>query len=988
MIRLVLLSAVILVPQVAVALDAVVVRGTSIGTKSTGTLKDVRVESVAEHTIVLFRTAADGSEESAGTFKIWSVKQLRKTGNVHLDKAEKMRANPPSLRSMRRIKNRTKFEADQKRELHGLYLKARQTANEPWMKDFIQARLDSAPKSVTEEQMQRKAVKYSTLSESSLYQTSPKAMLDLVAKRLEDVSKWRRKAMTPRQHSKSRKLYRYDPQDESIELTKWIKTKTVTWDLIVVTNGIEEIIFPKPLSQPIVENCWVVRGYAPCGMLVLTYLPIGQAKNYKDIRIGDDVAISGTPDRATLIPDQFGNSDMPEVAVRLEGVTIRKRRSVGTPSGTGKVVRLVNVGHFPWPAEILMAHSAKLELAGKLTKTMLQTAGYSVAPAGASEFDATLVLTASAWLDSSMEGSVTLSTREGCRTETFGSSAERVVGQATRRRSTQRRGSESFFSRMMKERNLRHIRSLYKYEARGGLVIWRDSGTQARGPTPRSLGPKRFEAGLKNGNQLAKMIDVLQAYTGASLTTLIAPCLDPQSSADGAPFKDSQLRLAALELLLARQPEVGIEKALSSNNRQMLRLAIDEIAKTDRKRAANMLIDYYAGQGTDVSHEQTNAFRSLGKAGTEALFRALASANWKRQLLATRVLVDLGEQDAVEPLLTMLESSAAKESKKRIRTLGLVNHAAEERKKVLEEAIRALGELQAASAIPILMELAVGHNRDLQPLAIDALGKLRHEPAIGTLEELFRTGRSKSKLRESIIRAMGQIGTPEAVHFLLEIDWRREYGTPDALATAGRRSECLALIEQAMTTGTKDQKALASLAIKATKKMDKPTAKLEPVPRPPVDDATITKLISDIAKPKRIGALDPIWEKERKAAIDELSTIGSQATPHLLRLLKRRNPRVQKDAIMLLGRTWDLRAVKPLAEMLVQESGDVAIVTAICGALGEIGGPEPRAALKRVMESPALCREVRKNARYSYAVARKTVSEPRRGTKYKERTGT
>ena len=126
------------------------------------------------------------------------------------------------------------------------------------------------------------------------------------------------------------------------------------------------------------------------------------------------------------------------------------------------------------------------------------------------------------------------------------------------------------------------------------------------------------------------------------------------------------------------------------------------------------------------------------------LITALHSGDWIVRMHATKALSRVGNADAVEPLIPLLQDKV---------------------KAVREEAATALAAIGDA-AIPALLK-ALQHEDWLVRLhAVESLGKSQSKRAVEPLLSVLFNDRD-SAVREDAVRALGEIGDPQAVEYLL-----------------------------------------------------------------------------------------------------------------------------------------------------------------------------------------------------------------------------
>jgi len=165
----------------------------------------------------------------------------------------------------------------------------------------------------------------------------------------------------------------------------------------------------------------------------------------------------------------------------------------------------------------------------------------------------------------------------------------------------------------------------------------------------------------------------------------------------------------------------------------------------------------------------------------DALIGALSSSNWIVRMHAAKGLGKIGDSRAVDPLIPLLQDKV---------------------KAVREEAAAAMSAIGTA-AIPELLR-ALKHPEWLVRLhAVEALGRMRSPDATDSLLHVLFNDADAS-VREDAAHALGEIGDPRAVEFLLV-----------AMQTVGIRPRAIAALGM-----IRDQRAIPALTavVKGTSK--------------------------------------------------------------------------------------------------------------------------------------------------------------------------
>jgi len=243
------------------------------------------------------------------------------------------------------------------------------------------------------------------------------------------------------------------------------------------------------------------------------------------------------------------------------------------------------------------------------------------------------------------------------------------------------------------------------------------------------------------------------------------------------------------------------------------------------------------------------------------------------------------------------------------------------------QAIRPLlGKLESADA-----------NTLAKQQAAEALGLLKAEEAIPALTKA--TESDEAEIRNAAIDALGRIGTPETIHFLLGL-LEQEAPRAHAAQALGEakaeeaREPLLKLLEAddpeaaraaAVALGQIGGEGVAEKLASALKKDDRRLAV-----------ATGLSLLGDQRGLEALGQFVRTGSPEdRGAAAQALSQVGEAAVPLLLDILKASPPEAQQSAIQALGKIGSPEAIEALSQAL--EGQQVGVAVAAATALGQIG---------------------------------------------------
>ncbi len=169
----------------------------------------------------------------------------------------------------------------------------------------------------------------------------------------------------------------------------------------------------------------------------------------------------------------------------------------------------------------------------------------------------------------------------------------------------------------------------------------------------------------------------------------------------------------------------------------------------------------------------------------QALARVLSDAKAEVRRAAAAAMGASGMSDAVSPLLGHLDDGSAPVRLEVVRALGrigdpravvpMVSRLQDQSSDVRRETARALGQLGDKRAAATLMLALQDKSVAVRVQALDALGRLRAEESVAAIAALLSaTGESlagadlaRGPMQDAALRALGRIGTPEAVEILI-----------------------------------------------------------------------------------------------------------------------------------------------------------------------------------------------------------------------------
>jgi HEAT repeat protein len=479
--------------------------------------------------------------------------------------------------------------------------------------------------------------------------------------------------------------------------------------------------------------------------------------------------------------------------------------------------------------------------------------------------------------------------------------------------------------------------------------------------------------------------------SGASAWATVWPS-SHQRIADALTHGDVSERRGAAAKLTTLPPKLGKELA-----RQALRDSDIEVRLFAARAAAELGVERAGAEVTEWLSDRDVRLRvaacelieaSPTPESVQALARVLGDAQAPVRKAAAAAMGSSGLADAVSPLLGYLDDTAAPVRLEVVRALGrlgdaravvpLVSKLQDQEADVRREAARALGQLGDTRATSTLMLALQDQSVNVRVQALEALGKLRASEATTAIAALL-TGEGETvadaqgAVRDGALRALGRIGTPEAVKLLIDA-LEREGPLPlggdepapvrDALVQAGRP----AIDGLTATLGTTPSQRLASsaaLALGALRASEAFPAIVRASQRGSVSlDAALLSLASIGDKRalafvlEHLGGADVrVRQVAVRAASDLLDPAdrdGRAVDVVRDRVLDLTAPVGERIALVrLLGRTGSPRAEPVLLSL--SKSRPVGLRIAVIEAFGELGagGPKVHAALFEALDHPS-----------------------------------
>jgi HEAT repeat protein len=293
--------------------------------------------------------------------------------------------------------------------------------------------------------------------------------------------------------------------------------------------------------------------------------------------------------------------------------------------------------------------------------------------------------------------------------------------------------------------------------------------------------------------------------------------------------------------------------------------------------------------------------RQAGDVGKRHLLKALSDTDVEKCKRVARVLGQLGDPCAAEPLATTLRDK---------------DH------KVRRVACEALIKIGPPSVDPLIAALQDGRCHDTRFLAADALGAIGETRAIEPLIAVLEDNGELEPIRQAAARALGKLNDPKAIEALvaaLRVQDRDVYQT--VVEILGQIGE---LAASSLIAALEEESAS-------------------------VRQAAVTLLAGSRNLCAVRGLVNALGDKDikvRRAAAGALAKTGRPAVEPLIATLHDRRRDVRWAAARVLGKIGDSRAIEPLVVALEDKSEHVRFAAA--GALEKIGTPAALSALSAV----------------------------------------
>jgi HEAT repeat protein len=263
-------------------------------------------------------------------------------------------------------------------------------------------------------------------------------------------------------------------------------------------------------------------------------------------------------------------------------------------------------------------------------------------------------------------------------------------------------------------------------------------------------------------------------------------------------------------------------QALKSEKEQMCQVAVEALRKISCPSLPTLIQalknEGLLAPGNAQISEQIDDFEIV-----QILAQELKNENWQIRLLAVWALGNIGNPKAIPALIQALQDENKQVRLIAAEALGkigdsravsaLIPALQDEDRDVRQAAVNALGKIGDPQVIPFLTRALQDEDTDVCQAAAEALGKIGDPQAIPALIQAFESwkidlkkGSSKQtssleeillqikanwsvEVRQAIVKALGEIGDPQAVPALIDAlkdeDWRVREAAVEALRKIG-----------------------------------------------------------------------------------------------------------------------------------------------------------------------------------------------------------
>lgn len=403
------------------------------------------------------------------------------------------------------------------------------------------------------------------------------------------------------------------------------------------------------------------------------------------------------------------------------------------------------------------------------------------------------------------------------------------------------------------------------------------------------------------------------------------------------------------------QAENTLISLLDDDDENVQYSAIFSLGRSGSAEGVNALVSSIESRDVDKGWYAT---RALGEIGTpqalDALVAALSNENSEIRDGAISSLGQIGNEKAVDALILALndkDSNIGSSVVDTLRTVGTPKAVtalitALSNPRVSRFAVYALGEMGSDQAVDMLMSMLKDKDSRIRERAVSALGRIGNAQTVDMLRTMLTD--DDSFVRRSTIYSLGEIGSDQAVIALLKRQENNDVFdrrlTASALGKTGSPQAVNALVTMLNDNDSivRENSAISLGEIGSKKAIDALLALLS-------DEGTTARrnAISGLEKIGNIKALnemlamlhdeDQLIRGKLAVALGEIAS--EEAENVLIATLNSEYSVVTRNAAAALGTINSIQAVDSLVDTLkTQVYGSV--ISQVVNALGEIGSPQ------------------------------------------------
>ena len=503
--------------------------------------------------------------------------------------------------------------------------------------------------------------------------------------------------------------------------------------------------------------------------------------------------------------------------------------------------------------------------------------------------------------------------------------------------------------------------------------------TQSKAP-PRRFGELRLAPRLGRAVRACALAVALAATLAPTLASASIWPSSHERVARALASADAGERRAAAASLLGLPPEIAkplTQKALLDPDVEVRLFAARAAIELGVQDAADAVVSWLSDPDPRLRVAACKLIEVAPTAqSVQALGRVLGDGDAEVRRAAALAMGSSGLGDAVPPLLGHVDDGVSAVRLEVVRALGrigdrravlpLVSKLQDPEAEVRQAAARALGTLGDPQAASTLLLALQDSNEAVRNETLAALGALRSEDAVTAIASLLSSSEASSPgagadlpggTREAALRALGSIGSPQAVKILLEQldhEGARVSEEPDEAAAPVRHALGLAgapataaLLEVVRSSASPRLASAAALGLGELHAKQAVPLVLRAAQRGTVSLEAAFHALGELgdreALPFLLEHLDDSDGAVRRAVIrvsrtllDPAQADGRPVDPIRPRVTDARTPLGERIALVgLLGRTGSPRAEELLLSLWAVD--DPAFRTALVEALGELG---------------------------------------------------